>query len=293
MDEEVGEHRFLQRCVECLDQAVRQATDKSDRVCQKQGLLVREMNPSSGRVERRKQFVLDQHVRTREPAKERRFAGIRVPDDRRVGHRGPLTVLALGSPGRPDLLEFAAQPVDLVAEPALVLLQLTFAFTPAADPAALSDQVTPGAGQARERILGAGQLDLKTGFTGLGTACKNIENDFLPVDDRAARQRLPISLLRWGELVVEDNQIETLILRTLRNLLSLARPNEITRLQFPVLSEHLVANRNAKSCHEFPQFFEETGGFVPSGGVHICTYQESAGWSFRRGVRIRHSATPT
>ena len=70
MDEEIGDDDFLQRGLERLDQPVRQATNETDRVGDKQLLVATQGELPRGRIERREKFVGREDVRAGERIKE-------------------------------------------------------------------------------------------------------------------------------------------------------------------------------------------------------------------------------
>jgi hypothetical protein len=104
---------------ERLDEAVRQLADEPDRVGEHDLPAVLERQPAHGRVERREQPVLDQHVRAGDAVEQRRLAGVGVADER---HGLDVLALALGrlrvaDPGVVDevALELADPPHDAPA----------------------------------------------------------------------------------------------------------------------------------------------------------------------------------
>jgi hypothetical protein len=150
VNEKIGHHRFLERCVERLYQAMRQAADEADGVGQKERLLVGQVDSTGRGVECREELVFHEHIRAGEAAQERGFSSVCVTDDGGIRDRRTLAVFSLRCPGAAHLLKLAAKAVDLSTQTPLVLLQLAFAFTTAANAAPLSHQVAPGAGQTRE-----------------------------------------------------------------------------------------------------------------------------------------------
>src|SRR5690606_3523696 len=98
----------------------------------------------------------------------------------------------------------------LVGEPA-VDLELGLALAArctaagAAAAAALAVEVTPHAGQARDRVFQAGQLHLQPRLAGLRAHVEDVEDDLMAIDHRDAALLLPGALLRRAQLVVKDD----------------------------------------------------------------------------------------
>ena len=76
--------------------------------------------------------------------------------------------------------------------------------------AALTGEMAPCAGEAGERILHAGECDLKHRLAGLSAVGKDLEDDLLPVDHGELGQFLPVALLRGGQGFVEDDDVAAL-----------------------------------------------------------------------------------
>ena len=185
-DDEIRESCFFQCRFEGFDQRVRQFADESDRVRQQDVLSARQTVAADGRIQRSEQFVLRKDARMRHRVEQRRFARVRVADDRRDGHWlaqpfGPLDLAVLL-----DVFQLPLELGDVVADDTRVDVQLLLAFAfgaHAARLAALPVQMRPTAFQPRKGVVGLRKLDLKRRLVGLCMGGEDVENDLLPVDD--------------------------------------------------------------------------------------------------------------
>ena len=84
-------------------------------------------------------------------------------------------------------------------------------------------------GQPRQRISGAGELDLKHGLAGRSAFGEDIEDDLFAVDDAAMGQPLPVALLRRSERIVENQAVGLALLQQLRDFPRLAGTDAILR----------------------------------------------------------------
>ena len=115
---------------------------------------------------------------------------------------------------------------DAVAHEAAVLLELRLALATHGALAALAGKVGPGAGEAGQGILHAGERDLQHGLAGVRAVGEYLEDDLLAVDDGQAGEFLPVALLRGREVLVEDDDVGAVGLGEVGEFLGLAAAEE-------------------------------------------------------------------
>src|SRR5687768_5789388 len=99
-----------------------------------------------------------------------------------------------------NLGDLALESGDPVAHQPAVQLDLALAgAAPRADPADLPLEVAPGSTQARQQVLEPRQLDLETGFAGLGTLAEDLDDQARTVEDRTVDPPLQVALLDRAE----------------------------------------------------------------------------------------------
>jgi len=90
---------------------------------------------------------------------------------------------------------------------AAVAFKLCLAGASGADAAAETLQVRPAPSQAGQEIFLLGELDLKSTFVGLGPLGEDIEDECRAVNYFDVERFLEVALLRWGKLIVEDDEV--------------------------------------------------------------------------------------
>src|SRR4029453_18172260 len=108
-------------------------TDKADGVGQGVDPAVGGRCPPGGRVQCRKECVIDEHAGAREAVEQARFSGIGVPDDGNGGDLVTAPLCPLGLPGRVHLPERGSQLGDTAIDATPVSLQLGLAGTTTTD----------------------------------------------------------------------------------------------------------------------------------------------------------------
>ncbi len=177
----------------------------------------------------------------------------------KVGRGDALAALALGGAGADDLLQLAADLGDLVADAALVHLELGLPRVALHRPAAaLAVEVGPQPLEPGQLLLEARQLDLQHGLLGRRARGEDVEDDLLAVDDaQAGRVLLPVALLGGRELVVEDDEAAVEPLGQGRDLLHLAGADEVPRVLLAQADERLAADLHAEVRHQLAQLVEQ------------------------------------
>ena len=79
-------------------------------------------------------------------------------------------------------------------------------------PPASPGQVRPEPGEPREQVLELRQLHLELAFPALGALREDVQDKLRAVDDPEIQGRLQVPLLGRGEVVVEDDQVRTVLL---------------------------------------------------------------------------------
>src|SRR5947207_269976 len=125
---------------------VRQLANESDGIRDERLRVLAQRHFTRERIERGEQSVFDEDVlRTRQHAKDRRLAGVRVADERRAELAAPRAPLHGSS--LLELAQLLAQQFDAIVDEAAVRLELRFTGTAHADAAAEFLEVRPHAGQ--------------------------------------------------------------------------------------------------------------------------------------------------
>ena len=100
VDDEIRLPHLFQGRAESLHQLGRQVSHESDGVRQRVLAPVGRARPAHGGVQGRKERILDEHARIRQPVEQRRFPRVGVPGDGHRGYRSPATRLTLRAPRR-------------------------------------------------------------------------------------------------------------------------------------------------------------------------------------------------
>ena len=172
------------------------------------------LGPADGRVEGGEQRVLDQDPGPGEHVEQARLARVGVSRDDHGRHvaASPLAALhlAAGRHARDVLL----QPGDTRPQPPPVGLDLGFARTAGADPAAaghpaagLPGQRLAPAAQPGQHVLQLGQLDLGLALPAARMLGEDIQDQRGPVDDLDVHHAFQVAQLARGELAVADHRV--------------------------------------------------------------------------------------
>ena len=195
VQQQVGPHDFLERGLECLDEAVRQFADEADGVSQQHVLIGGQAQAAGGGVERGEKFVLSKHLGAGQGVEQGGFAGIRVTDDGGERPVVALAPLALGGTLAADDFQFAGNSGNAVLHAAAVGFKLRFTVTTHPDAALLAGQVAPETGQAREQMLELREFNLQLAFLRAGALRKNIKDERSAVEDLAIEDAFEVSAL--------------------------------------------------------------------------------------------------
>ena len=142
------------RCLEGLDQLMRQLADKADRVGDHDIQRVGHREKARRRVQRVKQAVIRGNARAGQRVQKRRLARVRVADDGDDGNFILAAAVALRGAHAAHLFKVRLQLVDLSVDVAAVGLKLRFAGALRAD-GSLCPTCPPGAPGASTYRSGA------------------------------------------------------------------------------------------------------------------------------------------
>ena len=236
MQQKVGVFEFLERCLEGLDQLVRQLADKADRVGDHDIQRVGHREKARRRIQRVKQAVIRGNARAGQRVQKRRLARVRVADDSDDGNFILAAAVALRGAPAAHLFKVRLQLVDLSVDVAAVGLKLRFAGALRADGALarrarLTLQMRPHTDQARQQVLILRELDLKPALFCLRPLGEDIENEAAAVEHLHAEFFAQNAHLRGREVIVEDDHCRLLRLYQLADLVHRALADECVRVR--------------------------------------------------------------
>ena len=266
MDNKVGDHGFFERSFKGVHKAVGEAADEADGVGDEELLIAAQDELTGGGVEGSEEFVLGEDVGAGEGVEEGGFTGVGVADDGGGGDGHALAFVALDAALFLHDLEFAFETGDAVAHEAMVLLELGLAFAAHLAFAALAGEVSPGAGEAGERILHARESDLEDGLAGLRAVGEDVEDHLLSVDHGDRGEFFPIALLGGAEGLVEDDDVALEETGGADDLLHLAGADEGGGAGRAEVDEGVTDDGDAEVFDEFLELGEEFDGFA---GGHL------------------------
>ncbi len=123
------------------------------------------------------------------------------------------------------------------------------------------------------------------------SGAENIQNDFLPISHGHAGECFPIALLRWTQLVVEDEDVALELLGEIDNLLGFAGTDQITRMVFAIINKLPFDDRDAESSDQFFELLEQTLGFGFLVGIAVRTDEKRALDHLVPGFDLKHSGS--
>ena len=182
LEQQIGAQHLLQRGAEGVDQVVGQLVDEAHRIGQDDLAVRLERDPPRGGIQGRERHVGHERVGIGQGVQERGLAGVRVAHQGHDRHLGPIPTTTGRRAVALDLGDLVAEPMDLLADPAPVGLELALARSPGADPAAGPRQVGPHPGQAREVVLELRELDLEPALAGPRVAGEDVQDQGAAVD---------------------------------------------------------------------------------------------------------------
>src|SRR5262249_39260111 len=117
-------------------------------------------------------------------------------------------------------VEVALELGDAREDAPTVDLELCLTGTAGADARTLLAELVPATAKARQAVPQLGELDLHHALLAARVLGEDVEDQGDPVHDVDVEQALEVALLRRGELVVEDHQVDV---ERVGELLQLAR----------------------------------------------------------------------
>ena len=209
MHDQVGVQHLLQRGAEGGDQLRRKVGDEPNRVRQNHLGIMRQVDRSHRRVQRREQHVPGHHVGPGQAVEQRRFARVGIANQRddRIGHLGARGTVQFA--GLHDLVQLTPQLGHLLIDGAAVGLDLRLARTAhKAKATALPFQVGPGAHQTGPLIGQRRQFDLQHAFAGGGPVGEDFEDQAGAVQQFDLPRLFQIALLYWRDGAVDQDQLD-------------------------------------------------------------------------------------
>lgn len=121
-------------------------------------------------------------------------------------HSLPRTPAAVQCPLCADLVDLTPQLRDAVADKAPVSLDLCLTRPAGANAAFEALKVAPLPGEPRQQVLRLREFNLQARLPRLGAAGEDVDDQGRPVEDFDLQCILEVALLRWRQLIVEDDQ---------------------------------------------------------------------------------------
>ena len=236
VQKKIGVFELFKRCLERLDELMRQLSNEADRVGDHDIQRVGHREKARRRVQRVKQAVIRGNARAGQRVQKRRLARVRVADDGDDGNFILAAAVALRGAHAAHLFKVRLQLVDLSVDVAAVGLKLRFAGALRADGALarrarLALQVRPHTDQARQQVLILRKLDLKPALFCLRPLGEDIENEAAAIEHLHAELFAQNAHLRGREVIVEDDHCRLLRLYQLADLVHLALADECVRVR--------------------------------------------------------------
>src|SRR5207253_6743252 len=148
-----------------------------------------------------------------------------------------------------DRLELALQPVNALAEPAPIFLELGLAGSAAADAAGQTAHRVSFAAQPRQTIAELRQLDLQLAVAALRALREDVEDQLRAVDDLELGRFGNRVQLRRREVLVEDDELGAVLHRSQVELLELAAAEQRARIG-PAALQHRVEHGDSRGARE-------------------------------------------
>jgi hypothetical protein len=213
VDQEIREHRLLERGLEGFDQAVGQISDEADGVGDQQRLAVGQVDAAGGGVERGEQHVLGHDIGPAQGIEQRGFAGVGVADDGGVRRLVFLALLALGLALFADEFEFALAAVDAMLARRRST-SICFSPMPRAAPPPWPPPPEPPSRSRWPHIRASrgSAYCMRASSTcrrppWCGRAWRKCRESPPRGRSRRGRRVFPLALLGWGEAVVDDDHV--------------------------------------------------------------------------------------
>ncbi len=221
VQDEVGDEGLLEGRREPLDKLMRQPADESHGVGDKVAASI-VLEAARRRIERLEQPVAHRDGGIREGVQKRRLADVGVARERDGRNLGAPPFLPADVALSPQVLQPVLQERDALACEPAVCLELRLTWATRADAAPESFEVLPHASHARQVVLELRELDLELALCCDRVLREDVEDQLGTVDDARLQLVLEQALLRWRELVVDDQHLGPSVLVRLFQLLELS-----------------------------------------------------------------------
>jgi hypothetical protein len=136
------------------------------------------------------------HVRFGKSVEQRGFSRVRIADQRHQGHRNRFAPLPLLRPYAAHIFDLLFDVPDPPKNPPPVSLELSFARSASADPAAELRHFHAAPRQPWQHVLKLRQFHLQLTLASARVPRENIENELCAIDDPRVDHALNIPLLR-------------------------------------------------------------------------------------------------
>jgi len=249
VDDEIGHEGLLERRREAFDELRRKPSDEAHGVGHEVPLAF-VLERARRRVERLEQTVVDGRVRTRQRVQEGGLPDVRIAGerDRRDSRSQPFLAprgALSAQPTEPALEERHARAGD-----APVGLELALAGSSRPNAATQPLEVLPHASHPRQVVLELRELDLELP---LGASCvlgEDVEDELRSIDDPRLESVLESPLLRWAELVVDEEHLGSAVGVSPSQLHELAFPDERTRVRVLAVLDDLADRTDPRRAGE-------------------------------------------
>jgi hypothetical protein len=148
------------------------------------------------------------------------------------------------------LLYMADAAVDFSA----IGFQLSFTGTARTDPATELRHFYAAAGQPRQHVLQLRQLYLQLAFPGARVPRKNIEDELSTIDHPSLHDSFNISLLRCGEIVIEEKKIGVDGCGGAGDFFKLSRADQSRRIGTIAALQNFADHFRARAARQRAQF---------------------------------------
>ena len=189
--------------------------------------LLGRVRTAGGGVKGSEQLVLDQYVSVAQCVEQGAFPGVGIAYDSHNRDAFEAATVSIERSMLPHCLQVLFETLYLALDDAAVAFQLCLAGASGADAAAQTLQVRPASGQAGQEIFLLSKLDLKSAFVGLGTLGEDIEDECRAVYYLDVKGFFQVALLRWGELIIEDDEVVAKLVFKRNKLLEFAFSHEV------------------------------------------------------------------
>jgi succinyl-diaminopimelate desuccinylase len=296
VEHQIGDESLLERRGEALHQLMREAADEADRVGDEIAPTF-VLEAARRGIERLEEPIAHRHTRVGQRVEKGRLPGVCVSgqgDGRRIGATALLAPdVALAA----QLAQALTQQHDTSARQAPVRLELGFAGATRADAAAEPFEVLPHPAHSRQVVFELGELDLELSLRGHGVLREDVEDQLRPVDDPGLERVFERSLLRWTQLVVDDEHLRARITVRLLQLLELPFADVRAGIRQPAVLDdpaHRLDTRRPRQLLELRQLVGAVGSLCEHGENEptLGLRPGAIGLSHRHPAVIMTSAMP-